>query len=99
MWYLVEKLNTEGKTTLGTEGRHIFKHYNSLLSLERYQIKRLVKRYGKLLVSEYYADSIHFYGKPLRVWKYENSETNSKGFWKCIMAEEQKTRVFSNRRK
>lgn len=83
MWYLVEKINAEGKTSLGTAGRHIFKQYSSLASLERYQLKRLVKQYGVLQVSEYYPDSLHFYGKPLRVWKYENS--NTQDFWKCVI--------------
>ena len=84
MWYLVEKLNSEGRPTLGTEGRHIFKHYQSLQSLERYQIRRLVKAYGSLWVSEYQADGVSFYGKPIRVLQYENDETRRNGFWKCI---------------
>jgi hypothetical protein len=86
MIYLVEKLNAEGRPSLGTDGRHIFKQYASMQSLERYQIRRLTRLHGRLWVSEYSEGG--FYGKPLRVWQYEFSQTHARGFWKCIIWKE-----------
>jgi hypothetical protein len=83
MIYLVEKLNSENRPTLGTDGRYIFRRYQTLKAVERYQIRHLVKQHGKVWLSEYTGDNI--YGKPVKVWQYENSDTNSKGFWKCII--------------
>ena len=82
MTYLIEKLNENNRPTLGTYGRHIFRQYNTVQALERYQISKLIKTYGKLWLSIYAGDNI--YGKPTFVWQYEQSN-NLKGFTKCVI--------------
>lgn len=69
MIYLVEKLNENNQPTLGSEGRFIFRKYNSLKSLERYALSWIIKKYPKVWVSVFFTDS-NIYGTPNKVIEY-----------------------------
>ena len=74
MIFLVEALKEgQEKPRLGTDGKEIHWHYKSFQSLEKYCIRRLLKKYDRIWVSVFYADNI--YGEPQSVWEYSKIET------------------------
>ena len=77
--YLVEGIKEgDEKPRLGTEGKEIHENkYKSFESLEKYCIKRMLKKYPRIFVSVYYADNI--YGEPHSMWEYSRCE-NYRGY-------------------